>query len=110
MDQRDARAPAVRADIEEIGQLAHLIDLDLEARLAAARGGFALLLRRRGIGRRRQRFRLEAADVGMVAAGAPAATFAGAARLARRLPGFAEKELGDPLGERKLADALRAVN
>src|SRR2546422_9697766 len=80
MDQRDAQATAVRADIEEIGQLAHLIDLDLEARLAAARGGFALFLRRRGIGRWRQGFRLEAAEVGMVAAGVPAATIAGAAR------------------------------
>src|SRR5205823_4351695 len=94
MDQRDAQAAAVRADVEEIGQLAHLVDLDLEARLAAAREGF----------------RLEAAEVGMVAAGVPAAALAGAARLARRVPGFAKKELGDPLGERSLADALRAVD
>src|SRR2546428_9826807 len=46
----------------------------------------------------------------MVAAGVPAAAVAGAAGLACRVPGFAEKELGDPLGERQLADALRAVN
>src|SRR2546426_1915727 len=110
VDQRDAQAAAVRADVEEIGQLAHLVDLDLEARRAAARGSFALLLRRRGVGRRRQGFRLKAAEVGMVAAGVPAAALAGAARLARRVPGFAKKELGDPLGEPQLADALRAVD
>ena len=111
MDQGDAQAGAVRADVEETGQLAHLIDLDLEARPAAARGSVALLLLlRRGVGLRGQGFRLEAAEVGMVAAGVPATAFAGAARLARRVLGFAKKELGDPLGERQLADALRAMN
>ena len=111
MDERDAQAAAVRADVEEIGQLAHLSDLDLEARPAAARRSFALLLLlRRGVGLRREGFRLEAAEVGMVAPGVPAAALAGAAGLARRVLGFAKEELGDLLGERQLADALRAVN
>src|SRR5229473_3226991 len=110
MDERDAQAAAVRADVEEIGQLAHLVDLDLEARPAAARRSFALLLLRRGVGLRRQGFRLEAAEIGMVAAGVPAAAIAGAAGLARRVLGFAKEELGDLLGQRQLADALRAVN
>src|SRR6267378_7352987 len=46
----------------------------------------------------------------MVAANVPAAALAGAAGLARRVLGFAKKELGDLLGERQLADALRAMN
>ena len=33
MDQRDAHAAAVRAHVKEVGELAHLVDLDLDARL-----------------------------------------------------------------------------
>jgi len=108
MDQRDAQAAAVRADVEEIGQLAHLIDLDVEARLAAARGSFASSSALR-VGRRRQGSgsrRRKSGWLPPVYQRQPSQAPQGL----RAVSCFAKKELGDLLGERQLADALRAMN
>ena len=45
MNQRDPQAAAVRADVEEVGQRAHLVDLDLDAGLLGFLAGAALRVR-----------------------------------------------------------------
>src|SRR5688572_4471827 len=99
-----AQPAAVRPDVEEIGELAHLVDLDFDAGLLrAARGCVFLGLRRRIL---RQRLGLEATKVRVVPGEVPAAGGAGIARFRRT---FAQKELRGALRERQLSDALRPV-
>src|SRR5438552_5140902 len=111
MDQRDPQRAAMRADVQEACELADLLDEDIEARLLGAPGrGLAPLLRL--FARWRQlgdRLRLEAAEIGMVAAEIPAAAIAASARTLRRLGVLAKEKLSDALGQRELADAARAV-
>ncbi len=98
----------MRADVEKVLEAAHLVDLDLEAGLAALRGTFDRFLARRRLFL--QRLGLEAAKVEMVAGEKQAATGAGAAGPFRHGFGLAKQELGDPFGERELADAARTVD
>src|SRR6266849_8013786 len=100
----------MRADVQKARELADLLDEDIEAGLLRAPGrGLAPLLlfrRRRQLG---DRFGLEAAEIGMVAAEVPAAAIAASAGALRRLGVLAKEKLRDPLRQRELADAARAV-
>src|SRR5260221_6618674 len=102
----------MRPHVEKVGEPAHLVLRDDEARLlgAAGRGRLAapllLLDRRRQLG---DRFGLEAAEIRMVAGEIPPAAVAGAARALRGLGVLAKEELRHALGERELAHAARAV-
>src|SRR5689334_21138636 len=106
MDEGHAQAAAVRAQVEEVGDGADLLDLDLGARLGGLfrRRLVFLLLRRLG-----ERLGLEAAEIGMAAGEVPAAALAAPAGL-RAGGRLAQQELRDALGERELADALHAVD
>ena len=109
--QRDAQGAAMRAQVEEAGQPADLVDGDVEARLFRAPGrGLAPLLlfrRRRQLG---DRLGLKASEIRMTAGNEPAATVAAAARALRAVGVLAKEELRHLLGERELADAARAMN
>src|SRR6185437_7982634 len=102
----------MRAQIQEVGEGAHLLHGNEKARRFRAPGrGLAPLLLRFGCGRRLgDRLRLEPPKIRMVAAEVPAAAIAAAARTRRRIGVLAKKELREALGERQLADAARAVD
>src|SRR5712692_2364223 len=100
----------MRAHVKEVGKLAHLVDLDFDARLdatPAARGLLFVGLLARGL---RQRLGLEPPEVRMVAAEKPAAAGACAAGLGCLARALAKKQLRDALGERELAHAAHAVD
>ena len=113
MNERDAQGAAVRASVEEVGELADLLDRDDEARLLGAPGRglscpppLLLRIRRRHLG---DRLGLEAPEVRMVAGEVPAAGVAAVAGARLRIGVLAKEQLREALGERELADAARAV-
>src|SRR5689334_18431585 len=113
MDERDAQGAAVRAQVEEVGEGAHLLHRDDDARLLGAPGrGLAPLLRCLGFRRwhLRERFGLDAPEVRMVAGEIPAAGVAAPAGTRLRIGVLAQEQLREVLGERELADAARAVD
>src|SRR5438067_708115 len=102
----------MRAQVQEAGEGADLVDGDEKAGLLRAPGGgLAPLLLRLGVRRRLgDRLGLEPPEVGMVAAEIPAAAVAGAAGTCGRIGVLAKEELREALGERELADAARSVH
>src|SRR5262249_5074955 len=111
MNQRDAKAAAVRTKIEKAGEVADLVDGDEEARLLSApgRGGLTPLLLFRWRRHLRDRLGLEAAEVGGIAAEGPAASIALAAGPLSELLVLAKEELRHRLRKLELADAARSV-
>src|SRR3954452_20635426 len=103
MHQRDSEGAAVRADVEEVGQRANLLDTDEEAGLLGAPGRgvgrsallAALLLRRRHFG---DCFGLDTSEVRVVAGEVPAARVALVARPGGGIGVLAKEELGEALG------------
>src|SRR5688572_3436615 len=96
----------MRAEIEKIGEVPHLLDLDLGAGLRLRLfGAFALVDRRPS----RDRFRLDEAYVGMMTGEKPPAAVAAPARRRARLGRLAQQQLREALCELQLADALRPV-